>query len=933
MTMLGLSLREEFRGKRLKGTQIELPTAVAMDAADFLRITYPTGDVLTAVEAVGPSQGRPVVLIGERGQGKSHLMAALVHAMRAPTETRAWLSGWADRLNMPKLAGIALRDEMHVISENMHRQNTKFIWDLLFERHPKGEFARGKWEGLGDKKTSTPSYDLLVELFSAQPTALVLDEFQTWFDGLTDTRSVKARAWAFNFIQILSEIAKQHPDLLVLVVSLRNGQSDAFQQILRVNPVLIDWKGQNAKRDRQRLLLHRLFENRLHLEPEKIESLISVHINEHLRLLDVAPDEHERVRREFIEVWPFAPSLMRLLEDQVLVATSAQETRDLIKILADVFKSHGEDHPILTAADFRLDDQKSGIASLLDSVANQDHASLREKALRNLDAVRDAVKGADHHLRHLPEVVAALWVRSLAVGNLAGATAATLHVDVTRRQAIDDNTFADELNQIVENSFNIHQQGDRFIFRDEENPQARLMASARNDKLFSAGQPMAGKDRTKLAKETAYVIGDSGDTQRQFRVIVLGPNWRTAPWDDVEESERPERWDARIPILVLPEHPDRLDERLGTWLRDHLQKRRNTVRFLVPHEGAANAYGDRNLLVLARAIALADEWKVGNADYRKLLTKYEHELRNVLRKRFDRFAVLDTWNYTEPSACTFHVVEHKAQGAQIPDAIDKYVREQLFIPEDFEAVVGAAAENSDSVAKLLTELQEPRPNAAECVPWLGETHVKERIERLCARGLIAIDLRGSQYLQALQGEDEASAWSRIKGKLGTGKHLEETKLLTPQAVPQSGGVSSTGSDVGGGILSTGGGTTTGGGGGFGTGFSGGGGGSRSGGGAGVGGGAHTTETGDGESGADDGGGTTTGGGGIFSGGETKRHVAPATSALNLISETERWGIGSFTQVTSVQLRVENVTGQRLVELLKKLPDGLKYALEVEKEEG
>ena len=539
-SMLGLELREEFRGKRLKGTQIELPDAVKLAAADFLRITYPTGDVLAAVESIGPEQGRPVVLIGERGQGKSHLMAALVHALNDSTATREWLESWADRLALPKVAEMPLRAGMHVISENLHRQNYKFLWDLLFERHPKGDFIKGKWEAQGDKKTNVPSDKLLLEMFESHPTALILDEYQTWYDGLTDSRVQKSRAWAFNFIQLLSEIAKDRPDRLVLVVSLRNGHSDAYQQILRVNPVLVDWKGQNAKKDRQRLLLHRLFENRIHVAPANITKLICAHVEEHIRLLDVTPAEHDRTRREFLEAWPFAPHLMQLLEDQVLVATSAQETRDLIKILADLFKRHGDGDPILTAADFRLDDDKSGIASLLDSVANQAHQNLREKALRNLEAVRDAVKDAEHVVPHLAEIVAALWVRSLADGNMAGATAPTLHVDVTRAKVIDDNAFQDELNLIVENSFNIHLQGDRLLFKDEENPQARLMASARNDKLFAAGQPMAGQDQDQLAKEVRYVVGDT--TAKQYRVVVLGPNWLTTPWDDLDESERPERW-------------------------------------------------------------------------------------------------------------------------------------------------------------------------------------------------------------------------------------------------------------------------------------------------------------------------------------------------------------------------------------------------------
>ena len=98
--MLGLTLREEFRGKRLKGTAIELSNdsntgATQIAAKEFLDITYPTHDLLKGIEAVGPDQGRPVVVIGERGLGKSHLMAALFHAVSDPKSTGIWLDSWA----------------------------------------------------------------------------------------------------------------------------------------------------------------------------------------------------------------------------------------------------------------------------------------------------------------------------------------------------------------------------------------------------------------------------------------------------------------------------------------------------------------------------------------------------------------------------------------------------------------------------------------------------------------------------------------------------------------------------------------------------------------------------------------------------------------------------------------------------------------------
>ena len=158
---------------------------------------------------------------------------------------------------------------------------------------------------------------------------------------------------------------------------------------------------------------------------------------------------------------------MTLLEDQVLVATQAQETRDLIRILAAVFKSRGAASPILTAADFRLDDDRSGIAALLDSVSNQHHANLREKAQRNLSAVRDAVKSPEQEVPHLADIVGALWLRSLAIKNM-GAEPAELQVDITRSQRIDDNLFQAELSTLVENSFNLHEDGGRLIFREEK---------------------------------------------------------------------------------------------------------------------------------------------------------------------------------------------------------------------------------------------------------------------------------------------------------------------------------------------------------------------------------------------------------------------------------------------------------------------------------
>jgi hypothetical protein len=291
--MLNLALRDEFRSARLKGTVVELMDdrytgAVQVSPAQFLEITYPTLDVLKAIEAVNEGQGRPVVIIGERGAGKSHILAVLHHTMNDPGAVEAWLASWRDAIDPSTFGAIKPRTtRVHVITESLHNQRIKNLWDLFTDGHPEAKFFEGSWGG----RTDVPPKGTLIETLRRCPTALILDEFQTWFDGLTNTKAAPRQTWNFNFIQILSEIAAAHPELLVLVVSIRNGETEAYKQIHRVNPVQIDFKAggtpDRINADRRRMLLHRLFKNRRNIDPHSIDAIITNHFSEFVRLADV----------------------------------------------------------------------------------------------------------------------------------------------------------------------------------------------------------------------------------------------------------------------------------------------------------------------------------------------------------------------------------------------------------------------------------------------------------------------------------------------------------------------------------------------------------------------------------------------------------------------------------------------------------------------
>ena len=67
--------------------------------------------------------------------------------------------------------------------------------------------------------------------------------------------------------------------------------------------------------------------------------------------------------------------------------------------------------------------------------------------------------------------------------------------------------------------------------------------------------------------------------------------------------------------------------------------------------------------------------------------------------------------------------------------------------------------------------------------------------------------------------------------------------------------------------------------------------------------------------------------------ETDESERQTTSSLNLIGKLESWGIGPATQVAEVAIKISAATGAQLKELLKKLPDGMTFELQLEKEEN
>jgi hypothetical protein len=227
--------------------------------------------------------------------------------------------------------------------------------------------------------------------------------------------------------------------------------------------------------------------------------------------------------------------------------------------------------------------------------------------------------------------------------------------------------------------------------------------------------------------------------------MVLGPSWRTDPWSEVKDHEKPENWDRPI-LLVIPENIENSDEPmhaiLGNWLKDKLSSRRNTIRFLLTKN---SLFSDNELIFLSRCSFLCSKKAWGQErSYNSLHHEYQTKLERILKSSFDRFAVLYKWDYQNPTGCRFETQKISAQGKDIPKAVEDNILQNLFDFDEFKKNVLYCAEKSFFIKDIINSFIEPPPLPSDSVvPYLKEDKIVDMIFQIAASGDIVINAKGA----------------------------------------------------------------------------------------------------------------------------------------------------------------------------------------------
>lgn len=584
------------RGRAPGGATIQDPSA-------FFDITYPSADVRETLFGLARRGARPeeepgtILLAGNYGAGKSHVLLAAHHALSAPAVARRWAERWG-------LEEMALPEGARVVTRSLIHRTTSALWEVLFEGLGRPELA--------ETIETYPDGAFISGLLDERPLVLVLDELERWFASLLKEQVARNLA----FIQALCEVA--HRDgRLTLVTSVLDEAREPARTIRRTRPKELTFLSAD---DRQQVLLFRLFSDRDTLDPAALEPVVQAYIGTYREAGLPRLDElAERMR----QTYPFSPELLDILTKKVPQLGGFQNTRGTLRFVARLTRANYQSRPLVTSQNLPIRD-----AGIVTALRGLDRASGGEVVRR---ALGDNLEAAPRDLPHREELFSTLVFYSVADPSHPGAT-----LDEVLFAALDPgenrNMLLDALTQLRKVAYNLHVRDDRHVFLTQENPEARVNALADSQQVAHSAQ------RSVIHETLLQRWGDAART-----AIYTGEADRDAVAEDLRRAR------GKRPLFVLCTVA--LDPQKRLTLQN-LHDQRNLVLLLEPRVqvsgegGAYDLHGDPEIIGPARRIQACNLLLEARPGAEARLQYEEIRRRNLstLGKRLDqRYGLAVIW--------------------------------------------------------------------------------------------------------------------------------------------------------------------------------------------------------------------------------------------------------------------------------------------------
>jgi len=486
---------------------------------EFLRITYPSSAIKRTLERIiekiqQKSNQGAFLLVGPYGSGKSHTLILLYHIFNRPEIANKWAKEWDIDFKVPE------KSRSVIISTRKY--DVDYLWEPIFAQLGRNDLLK--------EIKRFPTVDQIEEAIGNNPVAIFIDELENWYGSFDPVKQEHIIEQNETFLEHLLEVASD-PNRKLFVFITFLGEKEELKKILnRTKPVQIDV---STLEDRERVTLHRLFENAGSFDENKIEGIVDEYLSKYEHPIEMVDNTQYKLRMK--RVYPFHPALFDSLVQIFEAASERQDIRGMLNILADAIKENYNKTDLLLLSDLDENDFR-GI-----------NLNLVEKFSYDLKRSKDVL--------FANEILKSILIFSLN-DKVHGASLSDILLSAfkpTHGHTIDQ-IIGSLQDQLYGKIHYLHKVKDLYVFKGEVNIYALLEREKNKIEEDEAKKKIAEIVKQKIFDNKVFVYGfDAIPDDSKPKIIVSLTQWgmNSDLKDKLNEFYKGKLWQNTY-IVVLP---------------------------------------------------------------------------------------------------------------------------------------------------------------------------------------------------------------------------------------------------------------------------------------------------------------------------------------------------------------------------------------------
>lgn len=531
------------------------------NAQELFEVTYVSSALKGALERVNEkltdaSNQGAILLVGPYGAGKTHGLVTLYHLLKEPPVAKKWLRNWK--------IDIALPPSTKTCIVSTRRYDVDFLWEPIFSKLGR--------EDILSKVRRFPTVDQIEEIVGNKTCAIFIDEIENWYGSFDPEKQADLIERNETFLEHLFEVANDpNKKLLVFLTFLE--EKEGLKKIFnRTQPIRIDV---SVTEDREKIVLHRLFEDSDRKDLDKVEQIVQSYVDKYSEPIKI--ENPYKYKQRMVKIYPFHPLLLETLNQVYEAATARQDIRGMMNVLADMIRANYDKKDLLL------------ICNLDENALRGIDLRLVEKYNYDFERTKDISYGA--------EILRSILVFTLNDKTI-GATESDVLLSVfspTQGQTL--NSLIMDLENLYGKPHYLHKEGDFYVFKHDLNIFALMEKEKKNIADEGIKNKIADIAKKDVFENRVFIYGfETIPDDSKVKMVVSLESWGE---DDRLRSKLVEYYQGKnwqnTYIIILPNSDGVLSSyeiiektrRLlaGENLQDQVEDKERRIQKLITEEG------------------------------------------------------------------------------------------------------------------------------------------------------------------------------------------------------------------------------------------------------------------------------------------------------------------------------------------------------------